>query len=254
MRAPEFRDAEYTTTNVPVVDNKTTFIKKLLTVMVYIGIFIFSHIIVSLSFCFFDLNNDTGYSINVLSIGASAITLLSAIISVLTLLDSECKKKYQDDIILLEKRYLNNYSVSSWEFLKRSSNYSLKKQSHNYYIKSACYKLFSDNNDNKSLEIIVPILSVDIHDVPCIIQIIRIKNFIPQYIDYIYSEQKKLNGKDIIEPNYPNYFIPLPFHLIAIYKNVLLHKIINRILIILFMLIINYILLSIFIIIGFGNF
>lgn len=250
MRNPEFRDAEYSTTNIPVVDNKITFIRILLTIIVYIGIFILSHIVASLSFCFFDLDNGTEYSINVLSIGASAITLLSAIISVLTLLDSECIKKYQDDIIFLEKRYLNNYSVASWEFLKRSSNYSLKKQSHNYYIKSACYKLFSDNNDNNSLEIIIPILSVDMHDVPCIIQIIRIKRFIPQYIDYVYSEQKKINGKNIIEPNY---FIPLPFHLIAIYKKVLLHKIINRVLIILFMLIINYIFLSIIIIIGFGN-
>lgn len=250
MRNPEFRDAEYSTTNIPVIDSRISFFKKVLTIIVYIGVFFISNILVFLSFCFFDINNGSEYSINVLSISASAITLISAIISVLTLLDSECIKKYQDDINLLEKRYLNNCSVSSWEFLKRSSNFSLKNKSHNYYIKSACYKLFSDNNDNNSLEIIIPILSADMNDVPCIIQIIRIKSFISQYIDYIYSEQNGYNGKDTIEPNY---FIPLPFHIIAIYKKVLLHKIINRVLIILFMLVLSYILLSTILIIRFGN-
>ena len=94
MRNPEFRDAEYSTTNIPVIDSRISFFKKVLTIIVYIGVFFISNILVFLSFCFFDINNGSEYSINVLSISASAITLLSAIISVLTLLDSECIKKY----------------------------------------------------------------------------------------------------------------------------------------------------------------
>lgn len=225
MRYPEFKEAEFSTTDIPIhrqffrfctfVYNNVIWI--VFSILYGVGIYYFFNLV-------FSGINDNFY-LNALSVGASLVTFFSAVVSVLSLLNADCMKKFEDDLKLLENRYLNGKKISGWEFLRR---YSLSTSNgFSYYISSACYKLYSDENDSRSLVVIVPSLEVDLHDVPCIKQIRKIKRFLPEYISYICVEQKKYENmhdycKRINPP--PNYYIPLPHHIIALYKKIFFHK------------------------------
>lgn len=226
MHYPEFRDAEYSTTEIPAqsfVKANGQKIKKYLLLL-----FCFLLILFGLN-CFFSFvltETESNDKLALVSVGSALVTVFSAIISVLTLVSSSCLKNYDDDIILLQTRYLKGKKVFKWEFLKRSSNH-LKKafQKHNYYISSACYKLFCDNTDENSLIIVVPILEVDFDDIPCIKQIMRIKRFLPNYLLYINKEQTEFDKSGSrVNKESPNYYLPLPYHLIALYKNIIIYK------------------------------
>ena len=227
MKYPEFRDAEYSTTDIPAqkfIKANSQKIKKYLFLAIC-----FFFILVGSCYCFaFILSENGGNNkLSLVSVGSALVTVFSALISVLTLVSANCLKKYDDDINLLQTRYLKGKKVFKSEFLKRSSNHTKKAfQKHNYYISSACYKLFCDNTDENSLVIAVPILEVDFYDIPCINQILRIRRFLPDYLLYINQEQTEYDesGADgDKEP--PNYFLPLPYHLMALYKNILVYKI-----------------------------
>ncbi len=227
MKYPEFRDAEYSTTDIPAqsfIKANGQKIKKYLFLAVC-----FFFILFGLCYCFaFILSESDGSNkLSLVSVGSALVTVFSALISVLTLVNANCLKKYDDDINLLQTRYLKGKKIFKWEFLKRSSNHIKKAfQKHNYYISSACYKLFCDNTDENSLVIVVPILEVDFYDIPCINQIKRITRFLPEYLLYINQEQREYDesGTDgDKEP--PNYYLPLPYHLIALYKNIVVYKI-----------------------------
>lgn len=227
MRYPIFKDAEYSVTNVPVRSEKIHYLKIILK---WILIVILCLEITFITNLFFTLIMPEGAEenyLNSISIGSAMVTVFSAIISVLSLVDSDCLKKYDDDLHILESRYLNGNKISGWEFLDRCSYRAHKSFCHSYYIVSAEYTLYSGYGVSEYLTIIIPALAADFRDINCFIQIGRIRKFLPFYLKYIYSEQDKYknnNKEDTIEPSY---FIPLPYNIIALYKKILIHKLLN---------------------------
>lgn len=246
MRYPEFREAEFSTTDMPICNRFLHYLKVARNTLIQVVLFTSSGL---LTYCFFSIifcEITSGIYLNALSVGASLVTVFSAIISVLSLLDTNIIKKYEDDLVLLENRYLNGKKISGWEFLRRYSNKS--SDNFNYYISSARYKLYYGDADIDSLEVVIPALEVDFHDVPCMKQIYRIKKIIPNFMNYIYDEQMKCNNNVAIgnETNIqPNYYIPLPNHIIALYKKILFHRITNNAMFLCLLFIINAILVSI---------
>lgn len=227
MKYPEFRDAEYSTTDIPTqnfFEANGQKIKKYLFLAVCFFLILLGS---CYSFAFILSENGGNNKLSLISVGSALVTVFSALISVLTLVSANCQKKYDDDINLLQTRYLKGKRVFKWEFLKRSSNHMKKSfQKHNYYISSACYKLFCDNKDENSLVIVVPILEVDFYDIPCIKQIKRIRRFLPEYLSYINQEQTEYDESGTDDDKMPpNYYIPLPYHLMALYKNIVVYKI-----------------------------
>lgn len=244
LRYPEFREAEYSTTDIPIRKWYSYLIQALMQCLFYSGSLFL--ILWATSF-FFEVvlkEYEAGIYLNAISVGASIVTIFSAIISVLSLIDSDCLKKYEDDLNLLERRYLNGKKISGWEFLKRSSCNKYQ----NYYVRSACFKLFSADDDSQYLEIVVPALSIDFKDVPCALQIIRLQSFIPQYLYYIESEQNnflKIQQPQKHQGESPDFFIPLPNHLIAVYKKILIHKLIKKLIVFSFMFVICAIIITV---------
>lgn len=246
MRYPEFREAEFSTTDMPICNRFSHYLRVVRNLVIRLILFASSGILTYWFFSIVFCEITSGIYLNVLSVGASLVTIFSAIISVLSLLDTNIIKKYEDDLALLESRYLNGRKISGWEFLRRYSHNPSNK--YNYYISSACYKLYYGDTEVESMEIVIPALEVDFHDAPCVKQICRIKNFIPKFIDYIYEEQIKCNNNIDIgnELNIqPNYYIPLPNHIIALYKKILFHRITNNAMFLCLLFIINAILVSI---------
>ncbi len=248
MKYPEFREAEYSTTDIPVYNREKHYMFIALKCIAFIVIFFIIILITHYFFKIIMLETTEGIYLNAVSVGASIVTVFSALITVLSLLESNCLKKYDNDLHLLENRYLNGRRISGWEFLHRCSYYTIKsKKNNNYYIDSACYKLYSGNNDSQSLEIIVPALDVDFRDVPCIVQIFRIKKFIPEYLCYLNNEQRNYNnyfecGK--LLDKQPNFYIPLPYNIIALYKKILEHKILKYAVVFCFLFIISAIIVT----------
>lgn len=230
MRYPIFKDAEYSITNIPVCSSKIHYLKIVLKLILIVILCLIITFFTSLFFTLILPEGSEGNYINSISIGSAMVTVFSAIISVLSLVDSDCLKKYDDDLHILESRYLNGNKISGWEFLNRCSYKSHNSFCHSYYIVSAEYTLYSGYGASEYLTIIIPALAADFRDISCLIQICRIRKFLPFYLKYIYSEQDKYksnikkNKEDIIEPSY---FIPLPYNIIALYKNILKHKILN---------------------------
>lgn len=237
LRYPEFREAEYSTTDIPIRKWYSYLIHVLMQCFFYLGSLF---LILWVTNFFFEVvlkEYEDGLYLNAISVGASIVTIFSAIISVLSLIDSDCLKKYEDDLNLLERRYLNGQKISGWEFLKRSSC----NKYYNYYVRSACFKLFFADNDSQYLEIVVPALFIDFKDVPCVLQIIRLQLFIPQYLHYIENEQNnylKIKQSQEYQGQSPDFFIPLPNHLIAIYKKMLIHKLVKKLIIFCFLFVI----------------
>lgn len=246
MKYPEFRDAEYSTTNLPAQSFIQAYGQKIAKCLLLMVLFVFS--IFSL-WCFFSRvlsEAKEDHYLGLISVGSALVTVFSALISVLTLLSSKTLSKYEDDIILLQTRYLEGKRLFKWEFLKRSSCHRKARAQNNYYISSACYKLYSGKTDEDSLVIVIPILSVDFHDIPCFLQIIRIKKFLPEFLSYINIEQKKYDALNIITTlKAPNYYIPLPYHLMALYRQIIIYKIIKSCIEICFLLIIGSICVTI---------
>lgn len=237
LRYPEFREAEYSTTDIPIKKWYSGLIRVLIKCFFYlVGLVL----ILWATSSFFEAvlkEFEAGLYLNAISVGASIVTIFSAIISVLSLIDSDCLKKYEDDLNLLERRYLNGQKISGWEFLKRSSC----NKYNNYYVRSACFKLFCTDDDSQYLEIVVPALSIDFKDVPCALQIIRLQLFIPQYLRYIENEQNnylKIKQSQEYQDQSPDFFIPLPNHLIAVYKKILIHKLVKKLIIFCFLFVI----------------
>lgn len=229
MRYPIFKDAEYSITNIPVHSKKKRYFKIVLKTTLFVIVFLGIAFITNLIFTLIMPEGAERTYVNSISIGSAMVTIFSAIISVLSLVDSGCMKKYDDDLHILESRYLNGNKISGWEFLDRCSYKSQKSFCHNYYIVSAEYTLYSGLEPSQHLTIIVPALSADFRDLNCLAQICRIRKFLPFYLKYIYSEQEKYksNNKNRGGTIEPSYFIPLPYNIIALYKKILMHKILN---------------------------
>lgn len=193
------------------------------------NIFLFS-IAFCLTFNFFKLvvpkNFETG-GFDSLSVGAALVTFFSAMISLLSLSDSECMKKYESNLYILESRYLDNQKVSGWDFLQRHS-YNLNNV--NYRITSAFFTLYAGSNPTEKFTIVIPALSVDTIDVHCIKEICRLKKFTPKFLKYLLNEKKTLESSgdyDELSKKDPIYYITLPNHISALYQNILKHKMIR---------------------------
>lgn len=239
MNYPEFRDAEYSATDIPAYSPAKHYIHLILKAIILLVIFSVTSL---LTYAFFEIVMSTSESvyINVISVGAAIATIFSAIISLLSLSDADCLKKYESDLRLLEDRYLKSKKISGWSFLHRYSFQLRNKQnSNNYYVTSACYKLYSGTDPSQNLVIVVPALEVDFYDVPCITQILKIQKFIPNYLEYINDEQKKFADSKNSSSVQPAFFIPLPYHLISLYRRILTHKILKHMIILCLLFIIS---------------
>lgn len=200
-----------------------TFIKCLIKIALFLVAF-------CLIFIFFNLivpkNYETG-GFNSLSVGAALITFFSAMISLLSLADSQCMKKYESNLYILESRYLDNQKVSGWNFLQRRS---YNHNDINYLITSAFFTLYVGSDSTEAFTIVIPALSVDMTDAHCIREINRLKKFTPKFIKYLLEEEKSLRisrDNDELSKNDPLYYITLPDHISALYQNVLKHKMIQ---------------------------
>lgn len=128
MKYPEFREAEYSTTDIPVYNREKHYMFIALKCIAFIVIFF---IIILITHYFFEiimLETTEGIYLNAVSVGASIVTVFSALIAVLSLLESNCLKKYDNDLHLLENRYLDGRRISGWEFLHRCSYYTIKSK------------------------------------------------------------------------------------------------------------------------------
>lgn len=227
MLYPEFRDAEYSITDIPPRSRAKHFLTTFIKGFAFITIFTAVSVVFCLFFNAILVRSTEDGRINAISVGASIVTVISAIVAVLSLLDADCMKKYDDDLRLLEKRYLNGRGITGWNFLHRNSFfYGDKHHINNYYISSACYKLYSGTGFAHSIDIIVPALSVDFKDIPCLLQIWRIRRFIPGYLRYINNEQQCFKADDT-QKIQPVFFLPLPYHIISLYQRILMHKILR---------------------------
>lgn len=247
MKYPEFKGAKCFITDVSVGNKAKRFCEIFLSVLF---MFLSSGLILYLTYFLFFLiipKSDGNEYLNVISIGASLVTFSSAVISFLSLLDSNCLRKYNNDLILFESRYLNGIKISGWDFLHRHS-FKKSKSNYNYFITSAQCVLYSGNKPKEMIEITIPALAIDFKDTHCLIQIMRLKKFIPSYLQYIYSEVKKVDTGSADDKNNPIYFITVPYHIIAMFKRILLHRFLTIMLILFFLSIISAVVVTLYII------
>lgn len=227
MLRPKFENAQYFGDVVSLKEYCKyifrIFIKYLIKFVLFLTAFMLTYI-------FFDLvvpkNNDSG-GFNSLSVGAALVTFLSAMISLLSLAESECTKKYESNLHILESRYLDNQKISGWDFLQRRS---YRCSNMNYHIISAFFTLYAGSDPTEEFKIVIPTLSIDMIDAHCIREINRLKKFTPKFLEYLLKEERLFrNSKDNAElsKNAPIYYITLPNHISALYQNVLKHKIIQ---------------------------
>ena len=227
MRYPEFREAEYSTTDIPVIKCIKRVFKIVINILAIVAFFAFSAYIVYIALAYALKDDLENIYLDSISMCASIITGLSAIISIFSLLDSECMRKYYDDLLLFENIYLNGKKLPKWEFLKRTGHIKTHhSQAIYYYITSACCKIYYGNLDSESTLITIPALEADLHLISCIRNMLLIYIYSPTYIDYIVNQQNKyINSPD---KQQPVYFLPLLNHLCALHKNILFHKVLNR--------------------------
>lgn len=247
MRYPEFKDAKCTITNTSVGNKANRFGIIFLSVLALLMAFgLISSFTYFLFFFVIPKSDDNAY-LNVISVGASLVTFSSAVISILSLFDSNCLRKYNNDLVLFERRYLNGLKISGWDFLYRCS-YKKSEMDYNYYITSAKCVLYSGNKPQEMLEVIIPALAVDFNDLNCLVRIIQLKKFIPSFLQYIYSELEKSSIEPTDNKKSPIYFITVPYHIIAMYKRILLHKFFVIMLIANFLSIVSTVAVTLFII------
>lgn len=228
MCLPEFEKAQYIGCTVGLKERCKYVVGIVLKCVIKTALFL---TVFYLTFIFFKFivpkNNEAG-SFNSLSVGAALITFFSAMISLFSLADSECMKRYENNLQILESRYLNNQKIFGWNFLQRRS---YNRGNFNYQVNSAFFTLYADNNLSEKFKIAIPALSIDMLDAHCIREIYRLKKFTPKFVKYLLSEDKILinyGNNDRSSKNAPLYYITLPNNISALYQNVLSHKIINH--------------------------
>lgn len=229
MLQPKFENAQYRGTVIRLKDYCKYIFTIILKYIIIIAVFLATFYLTFNLFKLLIPETDEKGTFNSLSVGAALITFFSSIISLMSLADSECMKKYENNLHILESRYLDNQKISGWNFLQRHSH---NINSVNYQIESASFTLYAGSKPNEKFKIPIPALSMDLLDVHCISEVYRLKKFTPKFLNYILKEQEnqkfqKVNGK--ISKNDPVYYITLPNHISALYQNVLTHKILKYI-------------------------
>ena len=227
MLLPEFENAQYIGATLNFKEYYKYISKIILKYALIIALFF---AVFSITLFFFklivpEINKMDGF--NSLSVGAALVTFFSAMISLLSLADSECMKKYESNLQILESRYLDNQKISGWNFLLRHS-YNLNGI--NYHITSAFFTLYANDDSSDKFKIVIPALSIDFHDTHCIKEIYRLKKFMPKFLKYILEKDSTFTdssdaGK--LSKDTPIYYITLPNHISSLYQNILAHKLIK---------------------------
>lgn len=223
MIYPEFKEAKCNIIAKSVGNKAKRIINIILRILCVLSAFCLITCLTYFLFCFVIPKSENNAYLNVISVGASLVTFSSAVISFFSLLDSDCLRKYNNDLALFESRYLSGLKISGWDFLHRCS-YGKRKTSYNYYIDSATCVLYSGNEPQEMLEVTIPALSIDFNDSNCLVQIIRVKKFIPSYLRYIFNELDKSGIEPTDIKKSPIYYITVPYHIISMYKRILFHK------------------------------
>ena len=104
MKYPKFKEAKYSTTSYPVRSRIKHNITVAFKYILITALFIFIYFICLCTIKTINPEATESISINIISIGASVVTFFSAIISILSLLDTICLKRYESNIRLLEKK------------------------------------------------------------------------------------------------------------------------------------------------------
>lgn len=228
MPLPEFKNAQYEGIEVGLKEHCKYIFSIILKCAIKIALFLAAFFLTFIFFKFIVPENNEAGSFNSLSVGAAFVTFFSAMISLMSLADSECMKKYESNLHILESRYLKNQKISGWNFLQRHSH---NFNDINYHITSAFFTLYAGCDPSEKIKIIIPALSIDLFDTHCIREIYRLKKITPKFIKHLLEEDKNLKNSgnnDRIPENNPIYYITLPNHISALYQNVLRHKIIKH--------------------------
>lgn len=239
MNYPIFRDAKCTIKNNNDPNFKFLF-KFCLKIIIYLCLCLLSLYLQLLLLKFIINYSFDNALINIFSISTSLITVFSAIIAFLSILDADCLKKYDNNLYLLESRYLKGKKISGWEFFHRNSLFKSKSR-YCYQVASATYSLYCGNTALDHLCVVIPALEVDFHDLFCLKEIISLKKFLPRFIHYI-EDECTFYKDSVSEEEKPDFYIALPYIIIALYKKILGHKIMKFIIHLLFILIITSIL------------
>lgn len=228
MLLPEFENAQYAGIVVDLKEHCKYIFTIILKCVINIALFLVAFFLTFIFFKFIVPANNEAGGFNSLSVGAALVTFFSAMISLMSLADSECMKRYESNLHILESRYLNNKKISGWSFLQRRSH---NLNDVNYRITSASFTLYVGCDPSEKFKIPIPALSIDLSDAHCIREIYRLKKIAPKFLKYLLKEDKKLRSSgnsDKPTEDDPVYYITLPNHISALYQNVLRHKIIKH--------------------------
>lgn len=229
MRLPEYNYAELHNCSQPISSRKSYALNVCVAIMKFIifiglcvGICWLTYII------FLNCKTDDGnYRFTSISIGAALITFLSAFISLFCIFDNIFGKIYEDNINIIERKYLNGKKLPRWSFLKRSSNF-FKKGKINYYVSSAYFNIIYGENECNCEQITIPSLAVDMDIVLCFQRLFKLLIIIEPYKKYILSLTDKnantRSEKGSADPM--EYYILLDI-LVSIDKSILCRKIIK---------------------------
>lgn len=218
MRPPILLDAKLTENTVVKKTHKVQFIIELIF---FIGACIALFYLQKLFFSF--LIKNAFEAKDLISIAASIVTLLSAFISLFSLADSYYLKNYDNDLALLEERYFKGTKFYRWSFFRRTSFRIFANNKLNYSVQSFSLEIYYGKNNTDFQDFVVPALQMDFRDAPCIREIIRIKKYLPLFLEYCKEEQEESAQEDN-NCKKPFYYIPLPFNLISLYKSILMHR------------------------------
>lgn len=229
MMLPEFNNAELCNYEDQIRNSKSSALKVCITL---IKIIIFITICVAIGYLTYIIflnckTDDVNYRFTSISIGAALITFLSAVISLLCIFDSIFSKVYEDNINIIERKFLDGHKLPRWTFLKRNSNF-YKKDKINYYVISAYFNINYGENGSCRDQIIVPSLAADMTIVLCIQRLIKLSKLIVPYKKYILSLADKTadSSKEKGNTEPMKYYILLDT-IVSMNKSILHRKIIK---------------------------
>ncbi len=244
MRLPEYTNAELYNSKEPLYNVKKYVLITILKCIIFIAL------CALIGYCTYLIflcckTNDENYKFTSISIGAALITFLSAVIAIFCIFDNVSNKAFEDNLDIIERKYLGGRKLASWTFLKRSS-YFLKKSEFNYYVSSAYFTITYGENGQNSAQVIIPSLTADMTFVSSIKRLIMLSKIIPQYKQYILDISLKIAAQDTEKgKNEPmEYYILLDI-LATMNRNILLRKIIKFVIAICFLFIVSAILFTV---------
>lgn len=177
-----------------------------------------------------------------ISLGASLVTFFSATIAVICLLDNLLIRQYDDNVKILESKYTGKNS--GWSFVRRFS-YKICKGSINHKLSNAKYIIYYNDDAQKYVEVIVPILYANFYDAPCIKSLLALRCLIPKYKKYIFNKHSTEDVLSIEENKQYIHYLILPEILRALFKDILYMRILRFLIFLCNLLILSTIVMTI---------